>query len=80
MRDLSLHLMDIVQNSIDAKASKSILICADKKSDLLEIEVKDNGIGMDSDFLKEVVNPFTTTRDTRRVGLGIPLLKASAKR
>jgi len=63
MRDLSLHLMDIVQNSIDAKASKiSILICADKKSDLLEIEVKDNGIGMDSDFLKEVVNPFTTTR------------------
>jgi len=46
----------------------------------LEIEVKDNGIGMDSDFLKEVVNPFTTTRDTRRVGLGIPLLKASAKR
>jgi len=35
---------------------------------------------MDSDFLKEVVNPFTTTRDTRRVGLGIPLLKASAKR
>ena len=81
MRDLSLHLMDMIQNSITAKATRiSILICADRESDLLEMEVKDNGIGMESDSLKNVVNPFTTTRDTRRVGLGIPLLEASANR
>ncbi|HOM02190.1 MAG TPA: ATP-binding protein [Acetivibrio sp.] len=72
--------MDIIQNSITAKATRiSILICGDRESDLLEIEVKDNGIGMENDFLKDVTNPFTTTRDTRKVGLGIPLLEASAK-
>jgi len=55
MRDLSLHLMDMIQNSITAKATRiSILICADRESDLLEMEVKDNGIGMESDFLKEL--------------------------
>ncbi|WP_235832587.1 ATP-binding protein [Acetivibrio mesophilus] len=73
--------MDIIQNAITAKASKiSILICADRESDLLEIAVKDNGIGMESDFLKDVANPFATTRDTRRIGLGIPLFEASANR
>lgn len=81
MRDLSLHLMDIAQNSITAGASKiSISICADRELDLLELEITDNGIGMDECFLKEVVNPFVTTRGTRRVGLGIPLFEASARR
>ncbi|MFZ5990126.1 MAG: ATP-binding protein [Bacillota bacterium] len=81
MRDLSLHLMDIVQNSISAKAARiDILICADSKLDLLVIEVKDNGIGMDESFLKDAANPFTTTRTTRKVGLGISLFEASAKR
>jgi DNA mismatch repair ATPase MutL len=47
--------MDMIQNSITAKATRiSILICADRESDLLEMEVKDNGIGMESDFLKEL--------------------------
>lgn len=80
MKDLSLHLMDIVQNSITAGAGKiNILICADSQHDLLQIEITDNGIGMEEDFLRNVVNPFATTRNTRRVGLGIPLFEASAK-
>lgn len=81
MRDLSLHLMDIVQNSISAKANKiDIVIYADKELDLMEFIVTDNGVGMEDSFLKNVTDPFTTTRLTRKVGLGIPLLEASAKR
>ncbi|NLP15334.1 MAG: ATP-binding protein [Clostridium sp.] len=81
MRDLSLHLLDIAQNCMTAKASKiNISICADRERDLLEMEITDDGIGMDEGFLKKVVNPFVTARETRRVGLGIPLFEASAKR
>jgi len=81
MRDLSLHLMDIIQNSIKAKASRiDINIIADVKKDKLVIEIKDNGAGMDEAILGQVRNPFITTRTTRKVGLGIPLLEASAAR
>lgn len=80
MRDLSLHIMDIVQNSLSAKADRiDITICALTDNDLLEIEIKDNGVGMDEDFLKDIKNPFKTTRTTRKVGLGISLFEASAK-
>ncbi len=80
MRDLSLHIMDIVQNSLSAKADRiDITICAHTDMDLLEIKIKDNGIGMDEEFLKDVRNPFKTTRTTRKVGLGISLFEASAK-
>ncbi|TYQ16467.1 UNVERIFIED_CONTAM: histidine kinase/DNA gyrase B/HSP90-like ATPase [Acetivibrio alkalicellulosi] len=80
MRDLSLHVMDIVQNSLSAKSDRiDIIICARPEIDILEITIKDNGIGMDEDFLKEVKSPFKTTRTTRKVGLGISLFEASAK-
>jgi hypothetical protein len=80
MRDLSLHIMDIVQNSLSAKADKiDITICAHTDIDLLEINIKDNGVGMDEEFLKDVKDPFKTTRTTRKVGLGISLFEASAK-
>lgn len=80
MRDLSLHLMDIIQNSISAKAGKVFVgIKADKSLDKLEIEITDNGTGMDNELLKQVVDPFVTTRTTRKIGLGIPLLKDSAE-
>lgn len=80
MVDLSLHLMDIIQNSIRAGANRVIAsITADNKTDLLTIHVKDNGAGMSRDMAERVTDPFFTTRTTRRVGLGIPLLKDAAE-
>lgn len=80
MRDLSLHIMDIIQNSVAAKASRICLgIAASKNADILEISISDNGVGMDREFANMISDPFVTTRKTRRVGLGIPLLKASAQ-
>lgn len=81
MKDLSLHILDLVQNSITAQATHvviSIRLGTDKG--MLEISVEDNGIGMDCELLKRVADPFATTRTTRRIGLGIPLMKASAER
>ncbi|MCX7922152.1 MAG: ATP-binding protein [Clostridia bacterium] len=80
MKDLSLHLIDIIQNSISAKAKNiTISLNACTESDNLKIEVADNGVGMDEELLSQVTNPFVTTRTTRKVGLGISLLKASAE-
>ncbi|MEN1762075.1 ATP-binding protein [Anoxynatronum sibiricum] len=80
MKELALHILDIVQNSISADASHiSISIHEDTVADRLEIHIKDNGKGMDTDLLNSVKNPFTTTRKTRRVGLGIPLLNQAAQ-
>jgi len=79
MRDLSLHILDIIQNSIKANASVvTIHIGEAAQSKHLILEIGDNGIGMDNDFLIRVEDPFTTSRTTRKVGLGIPLLKESA--
>lgn len=72
--------MDIVQNSIAAKAKNIFIeINEDSRSDLLQMTVQDDGKGMDPDFVKLIVDPFTTTRTTRKVGLGIPLLKEAAE-
>jgi len=75
MEDLSLHILDIVENSITAGASRiEIRILEDLKNDILSIEIKDNGKGMSDEILKKVINPFYTTRTTRRVGLGLSFL------
>lgn len=80
MRDLSLHLMDIMQNSISAHATEiTVSVYADSVSGDLVLSVVDNGTGMEEELLKHVTDPFTTTRTTRKVGLGIPLLKDSAE-
>ena len=80
MRELSLHLLDIVENSISAK-SKNILIevIEDTNTDKLRMSVLDDGVGMDSDMVTKITDPFVTSRTTRKVGLGIPLLKAAAE-
>lgn len=79
MKELSLHILDIVQNSISAKSSFiEIKINEDLIKDILKIEIIDNGIGMDEQLLKKVLDPFTTTRTTRKVGLGLSLFQASA--
>ncbi len=76
MRDLSLHLMDIVQNSVKAKANEiSIAIEVRPDSDQLVLSITDNGSGMPAEMVERVKDPFVTSRTTRSVGLGIPLLK-----
>ncbi|MDD5718146.1 MAG: ATP-binding protein [Candidatus Krumholzibacteria bacterium] len=80
MEDLSLHLLDIVENCTTAGASLvEIRITEDAANDRLEIRIKDNGRGMDAALAATATNPFVTTRTTRRVGLGLPLLKMAAE-
>ncbi len=80
MRDISLHLLDIAQNSIRAKSSLiRIDMTVDKAKDELVIVIEDNGCGMSKEILKRVKSPFTTSRTTRKVGLGIPLFTASCE-
>lgn len=80
MRELALHLLDIIENSISAK-SKNILveIVEDINHDRLKISVQDDGKGMDAEMVAKVIDPFVTSRTTRKVGLGIPLFKAAAE-
>lgn len=80
MRDISLHLMDIAQNSIRAKAKLvSIRMALDEKG-LLSMTVEDDGAGMAPELLEKVQNPFATTRTERKVGLGLALLAENARR
>lgn len=80
MRELSLHIIDIVENSVAAGASNiQIEVEENLIKDYLRINVQDNGMGMNLEVLNQVTDPFYTSRTTRRVGLGIPLLKAAAE-
>ena len=80
MRDISLHILDIAENSINAGAKNiSIKITEEKKKNLLTVEISDDGKGMDKEFSENAGSPFVTTRTTRKVGLGLPLLKAAAE-
>ncbi len=81
MRELSLHVLDALENSVEAGPTRiSLLIEEDLCADELRIVIRDNGKGMSQDFVKQVLNPFTTTRKTRHVGLGLPLFVAAAQR
>lgn len=81
MKELALHILDIAQNSIHAQATEiEITVIEDTNKDELKIEIRDNGIGMDGEMLKKVLDPFVTTRTTRKVGLGLSLFKAAAQR
>lgn len=81
MKDLSLHLLDIAQNSMVVGSTEvKIAVSVDYDADTIIIEVTDNGRGMSEEFVRHVTDPFTTTRTTRKVGLGIPLLKMNAER
>lgn len=80
MEDLSLHILDIVENSIAAGANRvEIRVIEDARKDILSVEIRDNGKGMSEEVLGNAVDPFYTTRTTRRVGLGLSLLSQSAK-
>ena len=80
MRELSLNVMDIVQNSVRAGASLiTVRVVESKKHDTLTITITDNGCGMSAEQVKSVIDPFFTTRTTRKVGLGVPLFKMEAE-
>ncbi len=80
MKELSLHILDILQNSIVAEASLvELTLIEDTDKDLLSFTVKDNGKGMTEELVRRVIDPFVTGRTTRKVGLGIPLLKMAAE-
>lgn len=80
MRELALHILDIAENSISAGAKNvTINIFENSNTDLLHIEVIDDGRGMTKEMANKVIDPFITSRTTRKVGLGIPLLKEAAE-
>lgn len=80
MVEISLHILDIAQNSIKAKANLiEIEVVEDIAANLLTVIIKDNGCGMDKEILKDVTNPFRTSRTTRKVGLGLSLFKSAAE-
>ena len=78
MKELSLNILDIAENSVKAKADL-ICIAITEDDDTLEICITDNGIGMTREILNSVIDPFCTTRTTRKVGMGIPLFKFAAE-
>ena len=78
MKELSLNILDIAENSVKANASL-IEISITENEETLEIRISDNGVGMDKNLLLSVMDPFCTTRTTRKVGMGIPLFKFAAE-
>lgn len=79
MNDLSLHIIDIIQNSLSAGAKRiGLAVKEDSASDRLTISIEDNGKGMSPEVAAKLEDPFYTTRTTRKVGMGIPLFKQSA--
>jgi hypothetical protein len=80
MEDLSLHILDIAENATAAGAKLvEIIIEQDTGGDRLQILIRDDGRGMDREMLEKAGDPFFTTRTTRRVGLGLSLLKQAAR-
>lgn len=80
MPEISLNILDVMQNSISAGSKLTYLyVTADNAADTLTVEIVDNGCGMTAEQLKSVENPFFTTRTTRKVGLGVPFFKEAAQ-
>ena len=79
MRDLSLHLLDLAQNSVKAGASLVTIRLTVEESGWLTLVLADDGCGMDEALLARVKSPFATTRTTRKVGLGLPLYRLTAE-
>ena len=80
MDEIASHIIDIVANSVTAKATDiSIDIVKDTDRNLLTLHIKDNGVGMDKETEKKVLDPFYTTKKGKKVGLGVPLLKGTAE-
>ena len=79
MRDLSLHILDLAQNSVRANAALVEIMVSVDESRLITITIRDDGSGMSDELKERVTSPFATTRTTRKVGLGIPLMMQNAR-
>lgn len=80
MEDISLHILDIAENSIRAEAKNvNIMITEDKKNDLLTLTIEDDGRGMDAQTKELALNPFFSTKKDKKVGLGLSFLSHSAE-
>lgn len=80
MREIALHLLDIAENSVAANAKNiTLTVCEDLRGDRLTASVIDDGKGMSVEMAASVIDPFVTSRTTRKVGLGIPLFKTAAE-
>jgi len=81
LREISLHILDVAENAIEAGTKRlDLFVVEDLDADQLDIAVVDDGRGMDQDTLRRIQDPFFTTRTTRHVGLGIPLFVATVER
>ncbi|MBR2133898.1 MAG: sensor histidine kinase [Eubacterium sp.] len=78
MKELSLNILDVAENSVKAGATLTEILI-DEVGDTFTLTIKDDGCGMDEETVKAVVDPFYTTRTTRKVGLGVPLLKLACE-
>ena len=78
MKELSLNILDIAENSVKAGASLTQILI-DEKDQVLTLSIIDDGCGMEPEVVRSVVDPFYTTRTTRKVGMGVPLLKLAAE-
>ncbi len=80
MEDISLHILDVAENGIMAGADLiRISVEENSSGDRLTVAIEDNGRGMSPEFLKSVLDPFVTTRKTRKVGLGLSLFQQSVQ-
>jgi signal transduction histidine kinase len=80
MKDISLHLLDVIENSINAGAKRvEVRIVIDRPGNLLTLNINDDGEGMDEEAMQRALDPFYTSKPGKRVGLGIPMLAQSAR-
>ncbi len=78
MKELSLNILDVAENSVKAKATVTAIRLTDD-GETLTLTIEDDGYGMTEEVVRGVTDPFYTTRTTRKVGLGLPLLKLAAE-
>ena len=80
MKNIADHILDITENSVRAEATKiEILLSVNTTSNLMKLSFIDNGIGMNDEMVEKIKDPFFSTRDTRRIGMGIPLLMQNSE-
>lgn len=79
MKELSLNILDITKNSVTAGAKNIGISLVEDEKGIMTLSITDDGCGMSAETLEKVSNPFYTTRTTRKVGMGIPLLTLAAE-